>query len=289
MYKVIGNAHELTNEQWKALRVIGGSTVGAILGHNHFKSPFQVWHEFVTGEFEDVDNKHTRFGKLLEPVIREWFANEIKNDLGREITVRENPNVMQSEEFDFLTGNIDGDIDDPEEGLGVLEVKTASAYAQGFVDGEIPDSYYCQLQYYLWLTDRQYGYMVWLKDKDMDYIRVNRNDFFIENMLEMVVDFWVNHIVAEIPPEMNGQKTEEEYIRDTYRVSSADKLVELPELEPSLLKILELRQEIKDKQAEEKAITNEIKFVMGDAEVALVGDKRITWKPNKNGERRFKI
>ena len=236
-----------------------------------------------------MDNKHTRFGKLLEPVIREWFANEIKNDLGREITVRENPNVMQSEEFDFLTGNIDGDIDDPEEGLGVLEVKTASAYAQGFVDGEIPDSYYCQLQYYLWLTDRQYGYMVWLKDKDMDYIRVNRNDFFIENMLEMVVDFWVNHIVAEIPPEMNGQKTEEEYIRDTYRVSSADKLVELPELEPSLLKILELRQEIKDKQAEEKAITNEIKFVMGDAEVALVGDKRITWKPNKNGERRFKI
>ena len=208
MYKVIGNAHELTNEQWKALRVIGGSTVGAILGHNHFKSPFQVWHEFVTGEFEDVDNKHTRFGKLIEPVIRDWFRGELTREFGEGVIVQENPEVMQSTEFEFLTGNIDGDIFIPGQGWGIFEAKSASAYANAFNDGEIPDSYYCQLQYYMWMKDRSYGYMAYLKDKDMGYMRVNRSDFFIENMLEMVVDFWMNHIVAEIPPEMNGQKTE---------------------------------------------------------------------------------
>ena len=31
MYNVIGDTTLLTNEEWKALRVIGGSTVGAIM------------------------------------------------------------------------------------------------------------------------------------------------------------------------------------------------------------------------------------------------------------------
>ena len=48
-YRVIGNAKELTNEQWKDLRVIGGSTVGAIMGFNYYNSAYTVWEKLISG------------------------------------------------------------------------------------------------------------------------------------------------------------------------------------------------------------------------------------------------
>ena len=54
-FKVIGDAKKLTNEEWKSLRKIGGSTVGAIMGFNPYVSPYMVWEQFVNDEFPDID------------------------------------------------------------------------------------------------------------------------------------------------------------------------------------------------------------------------------------------
>lgn len=288
-YRVIGNAKELTNEQWKDLRVIGGSTVGAIMGFNYYDSAYTVWEKLISGEQEDIDNKHIRFGNLIEPVLRDWFRQEIQIELGEDVIVRENPDVMQSTTYEYLTGNIDGDIWTPQHGYGVVEIKTASAYAKAFTDGEIPDSYYCQLQYYMWLTDRQYGYMVWLKDKDLDYQFVERNDIFIDNMIETVKEFWEQNVLTETPPPFSGIESEEESIASMYGVSDPNKVIEMPELEPTLESLISLKEEIKGLEQNKKALENQIKFVMGDAEVCIINEKRVTWKENKAGRRLFKV
>ena len=92
-FKVIGDAKKLTNEEWKSLRKIGGSTVGAIMGFNPYVSPYMVWEQFVNDEFPDIDNKHVRFGHFIEPVIRDWFAEEIKFEYEGAM-VSENSDVM---------------------------------------------------------------------------------------------------------------------------------------------------------------------------------------------------
>ena len=282
MYNVIGDTTLLTNEEWKALRVIGGSTVGAIMGFNHYTTPYMVWEQFVTGEMPDIDNKHTRYGKLIEPVLRDWFEAELKLEKGTtEIIIQENTDVMQSPTYDFLTGNIDGDIFIPDLGWGVLEIKTASAYAKAFEDGEIPDSYYCQIQYYMWLTGRQYGYMVWLKDKELNYLYIERNELFVSNMLEVVVEFWNEFVLKEIPPPFQGTKSEEELICDKWRVSNPDKVIEMPELEFTLESLLATKERIKELETQKLALENELKFVMQDAEVCIIGDKQVTWRTSK--------
>lgn len=289
MYKVIGNAKELTQEQWKALRVIGGSTVGAILGFNHYTSPYIVWEQYTTGERPDIDNKHTRFGHLIEPVLRSWFHEEIKLERGEDVIVRENNDVMQHEEYDFLTGNIDGDIFIPDLGWGVLEIKTASAYAKAFDEGEIPDSYYCQIQYYMWFTDRQYGYMVWLKDKELDYRFVERNELFIENMLDTVKEFWYEYIEKEIPPPFSGIDAEGEVLKSKYNTTDPYKVINMPEISHTVSIIKELKEDIKTLEQNKSAFENEIKFVMGDAEVLIADEHTVTWKMSKNGRRIFKV
>lgn len=288
-FKVIGDATKLTNEEWKSLRKIGGSTVGAILGFNHYVSPYMVWEQFISGEFPDIDNKHTRFGHFIEPVIRDWFAEEIKLEHGDDVIVTANSDVMESLEYDFLTGNIDGDIHIPKLGLGVVEIKSASAYSKAFEDGNIPDSYYCQIQYYMWLTDREYGYIVYLKDKEIDYQYVERDEVFIENMIATVVEFWNEYVLKEVPPPFSGVESEEELILKKYRVSDPDKVVELPEMEMTINILLATKEEIKRLETDKKALENEIKFIMGDAEVLIAGDRQVTWRTNKNGRRVFKV
>ena len=36
-------------------------------------------------------------------------------------------------------------------------------------------------------------------------------------------------------------------------------------------------------------IHNELKFVMQDAEVCIIGDRQVTWRTSKNGRRVFKV
>lgn len=51
----------------------------------------------------------------------------------------------------------------PFRGRGILEIKTASEYLkQDWDDGNIPDYYYVQLQWYLYVTGLQWGYFVTL-------------------------------------------------------------------------------------------------------------------------------
>lgn len=289
MYNVIGHAKELTNAQWKELRVIGGSTVGAIMGFSHYDSAYTVWEKLTTGESEDIDNKHIRFGNLIEPVLRDWFREEIRLEYGEEVEVLENDEVMQSTEFPYLTGNIDGDITIPDLGKGVVEIKTAGANAKAFRDDEIPDNYYCQIQYYMWLTDRRYGFMVWLKDKSLGYQFVERNDMFIDNMIETVREFWEEYAVKEIPPPFSGLESEEELIKSKYGVSDPNKVIEMPELATTLEALLSLKDEIKTLEQSKSALENKIKFVMGDAEICLIDGKQATWKTSKNGRRMFKV
>lgn len=287
-FKVIGDAKKLTNEEWKSLRKIGGSTVGAIMGFNPYVSTYMVWEQFVNDEFPDIDNKHVRFGHFIEPVIRDWFAEEIKLEYEGAM-VSENSDVMESEEYPFLTGNIDGDIFIPDKGFGVLEIKSASAYSGAFVNGEIPDSYYCQIQYYMWLTDRSYGYFAYLKDKEISYQYVDRDDLFIENMIATVLEFWQEYVLKEIPPPFSGLETEEEAIMKRFRVSEPGKVLDFPEAQMTVEILLATKEEIKKLEKEKSALENELKFIMGDAEVLIAGDRQVTWRTSKNGRRVFKI
>ena len=287
-YKVVGNSDTLTKEEWLALRGIGGSTVGIILGLNDYQSPYELWWNMTNHIEPDIDNEATRWGKLMEPMLRAWFKGEMER-LYPESIVQANPDVMQSVEYPFLTANIDGEIFLEPDGWGVVEIKTTSAYSKNFEDDTIPDSYYAQIQYYMWMTGRSYGYMVWLKNKTPSFQRVERNEEFIEVMIAKAVEFWRVNVCLGIPPEMVGLKSEEELILQRYGLSDPEKLIEAPEMEPTVLELKLLKEQIKGMEKEGTKLENELKFVMGDAEVLLAGEHRVTWKTSSNGRRVFKV
>lgn len=197
-----------TQEKWHELRGIGigGSDIGAILGVNKYKSAIDIYIDKTEGKKQD-GNRFTHFGHKLEKVVFEEFQERHQNM--RCYTV---PYTIQR---GVCVANVDGMVYDPEKDrYGILELKTTSAYNKDEWTGDtVPDSYYAQVQHYLYVTGLSFAYIACLVGGN-DY-----KEFYIERSLEDIdyiqekaTDFWKNHVVKKIPPMLDGSDSYSKYL-----------------------------------------------------------------------------
>ncbi|HTP25420.1 MAG TPA: YqaJ viral recombinase family protein, partial [Anaeromyxobacteraceae bacterium] len=128
---------------------IGGSTAAAAVGLDPFRSRVQLWLE-LTGRVEPPDTSEAmRWGTLLEPVI----AAEIDKTVEYNV-LRPGQQLVDG----WRHANTDGTVDDGYGPLGVLEIKTASAYrSREWADAAVPTAYVIQVSHYMALTGLTWG------------------------------------------------------------------------------------------------------------------------------------
>ena len=98
-----------TDGEWREARKggVGGSDVGAILGLNPWKTPFEVWLE-KTGRAEPPDlsgKESVEWGNRLEPLVAEKFA-----EMHPEFKVLRKNCTMVSKSRPWAFANIDREI-----------------------------------------------------------------------------------------------------------------------------------------------------------------------------------
>lgn len=139
-------------------KYIGGSDVSCILGLNPYKSNVQLFRE-KKGIVEPDDlsnNPLVEYGTKAEEHIRALFQLDHP-----ELKVEYVPNnSWHNTEFPFAAASLDGSSTDSEGRKGILEIKTATItskqQALKWKDGHIPDNYYCQVLYYLGVTEFEF-------------------------------------------------------------------------------------------------------------------------------------
>lgn len=150
--------HKCKNhEAWLKHRkkYIGGSDVACILGLNPWKSNVQLYRE-KKGLVEPADlsdNALVQYGTKAEEHIRALFALDHPN-----LTVEYVPNnSWHNSKYPFAAASLDGFTTDENGRRGILEIKTATitskAQSEKWKDGHIPDNYYCQVLFYLGVTE----------------------------------------------------------------------------------------------------------------------------------------
>lgn len=211
---------ETESEKWIELRTtgIGGSDAGAIIGMNKYSSPLTVYLS-KKGVEGFKGNAATEWGHILEDPIRKKAADEL--DIEIEIV----PGMYTSKEYPFMNANIDGICHthhpvtiggETVEGIGGHEIKTSSK-GDGFTDDEIPDSYYCQVQHYMAVTNFRWFILTvfFLNSKKGKHYIIPRNDEFIFNkLIPAERDFWNNFVMLNVAPEPIGVEAESEYIEN---------------------------------------------------------------------------
>jgi putative phage-type endonuclease len=290
--KVVFDAREDSQErtEWLSRRTnsIGGSEIGMIAGFSNYGSALTVYNDKLGLVKRFEGNIHTEFGTRLEPLIRDWVQNDFLKATEIELKTYEYPFMMIDKEYEFFSANIDG--------LGVLnntwtykenkdtgeiwtipaneyfglEIKTASEFLKNMWDGEeIPAQYYLQCQWYMMITGLKYFLIVYMLGKEIQWKVVPRCEDDIQAIRELGRDFWNNHIIQKIPPDVSGIKRETEEITEQQNLIDD---IETAISDSKLEKYIELSEKEKEIQKEKEIIKQKIFLEMQDSKKGLSSD-----------------
>lgn len=280
--KILAKTKDMSREQWLKIRShsIGGSDVSIIAGINKFRSVYQLWLE-KTGqtEPEEGQSENAHFGTVLEKIVRQEFMERTG------LKVRQKNMILQSEEYPFMTANLDGVINDNGDKC-IFEAKTASEYKKEVWENGVPPEYILQVQHYFAVLGNEYkrAYVAAIVGGNKFFYHiVERDENLISRIIALEKHFWETHVIGGVEPVPDGSEATTRYLNERYEDLGAQ--VELPD---EVLSICEeydnLSEQIKQLKNEKDAVANQIKAYLKDASVGIVGERKIMWKAVvKNG------
>lgn len=271
---------DMSEEKWLEIRQnsIGGSDCGAILGFNKYESPLSLYSKKI-GEIEqdDISDKlPVKFGNYMEDLVAQIFEEET----GKK--VRNHNYMMYHPEYDFMSANIDKAV------IGenaILECKTASEFKKkDWINDNIPPSYMAQCYHYMLVTGVERIYIaVVFGNSTFHWDYVDYDEDVIESIKQKEIEFWNEHVLKGIPPEIDGSEATANALDKMWKETKDDEIV-FDDKAKALFKAWNsIKSQIKELQADERKIKNEFKSLMGENEVGKSDSFTATWKQqNRN-------
>jgi putative phage-type endonuclease len=260
---------EFTDEEdWLEKRryTIGGSEIGIILGLNEYSSKLQLY-KSKKDNFKRPDSVYTRKGKELENLIFTNYVVPYFESKGYSVCKPNKLFVRTSTHW--LSANLDGlavpcdrTFATAEDNV-VVEIKWVSQFGTQKWDvseeyGNIPASYYAQVQQYMYHTGARNAVVFAMFDDTWTCERyeIKRNDSFIRKLLIESETFYRTHLEMDIPPKAD------------IRFDSADIAKLIAEKAETPVKKSEeydlLLSKYKALKASEKDLTDELKTTLNE-------------------------
>lgn len=185
---------EQGSPEWLKFRQthITATDIRSLLGICPFKgSPLKVWESKCLGKEPEFFSSAAERGTLLEPSARAW----IEDKLGMEFPAA----VVESVEYPWAMASLDGI---NHEHRLILELKCGGkALHEKVVSGKIPEHYLSQVQWQLLCTGYESAIFVSFMGLDGHYIRIKRDQEYIDHLVKVASTFWNKQVLAFEAPE----------------------------------------------------------------------------------------
>jgi putative phage-type endonuclease len=252
---------------------IGGSDVAAILGLSRWRTPLDVYLDKTSEELvEQSESEAMYWGNRLEGIVAEEYATRTTVEL------TEPTEIFRHREHGFLLANPDRLIK-VDDGVGILECKTCSAYkASEWGDegtDQIPTEYLLQVAHYRLVLDAKFvDIAVLIGGNDFRTYRYMKNQRLESKILERLVNFWKENVEPCRPPEPKTRKDVEALLKPTDRVLEADE-----ELQQDLKEMARLKTEERKLSESIDMLQDKVCVRIGDAStvVSRIGEKICTY------------
>lgn len=295
----------------KRIYGIGGSDVGAIMGVNKWKSPFEVYMEkrsIEELENNKIESNTEENSKSEDGVNKEISLNNIANDgntsininkvtkaseaaywgetlkeiIAKEFSIRTGKKIrkcnkyLADEEYPFMIGAAQRRVVSEN---SILMCKTANTFLGKQWDGEeIPPSYMLQSQHYMRVYKADKCYIGALIGGQKFVLKeIPRDEELISMIIEAEKDFWINHVEKAVPPIIDGSEAVRKYLTKNFIDVDAAIEVNLKDAE-KIEEYLKLKGEIKTLEDSMKAIENNLKNEIGHAERGIADKFLVIWK-----------
>ncbi len=243
---------------------ITATDMAAICGLHPYRAPIDVWLEKTGRAPPFVDTERTKWGTLLEPVIRDDFAAR------RGVHV-EAPPTMTHPEIAWAKATPDGlqyqpaRLSDPTAGL---EIKCHTIYLRWMygapLTDEVPDRELIQCTWGMTVTGLpRWDLVVFIDGVTSDYV-IERDDDLIGNLIELADRFRHDHLLADKPPAPDGTERHTEWLQSRRR--HGKELIRIDDDQDATaerLRLRRLRDDIHELEAAETMVVQQIKERIG--------------------------
>lgn len=204
----------LTEEQLRERRTgIGGSDIAAVLGVDPYRTRWHVFADKLGIAAPHEETRFTRWGHRLEAVIADEYAERHDVTLARCVTQRHATRTWQVVTPDRLI------VDDDARSLWGLEIKNKGFYQSknwgedGDSEDTIPDEVQAQCHWSMALTELpRWDVAALLGGNDYREFVVRRDVDFEAVMLEEGEKFWRDHVLRQVPPDLDGSGPAWDYL-----------------------------------------------------------------------------
>lgn len=256
---------------------IGSSELAVAAGLSQWSTARELYHK-KRGELpEREDNRATRLGRRLEPIVIAEFCDET----GEEVDKAPCP-MYRHPEHGFILATPDALL----RSRSVLEAKTTSfrfrqAWGEAGTD-DIPVEYLCQVQGQIGVVGCDVGHVACLVDgRNLLRHRVERNDDLIELLIDAARELW-ERIRDGKPPEPNWEHASTpRLIRELYGNIHKGERVELSAEAAVAWQVSEEAARVAREETQRRELMRAKVFAeMGGAEIGLLpgGDEVIVRK-----------
>lgn len=193
--------------EWHELRRqgIGASDVPAICGMSSFATPLDVWEQKVGLREPSEDTPVTEWGRRLEPVIADAWAERTGS------IVRRRAREVRYRDWPVLFAHLDRTTT-----FGPLECKSSMSTRGWGEDGsaEVPMHVALQVQAQLLCADRPTGFVAALLGyRDFRTYTIPRDDVLLnESVLPLLREFW-ELVETRTPPAPDGSESYGAFLR----------------------------------------------------------------------------
>lgn len=174
---------------------LGGSDAAAALGLSPWKTALELWHEKRTPVEPAEPSEPMRWGALLEPVIRQEYAERT----GR--VVRVPTDTLVHPQHAFMRANVDG-LTDCRRLFEAKTARTSEGWGEPGTDA-IPQHYLLQVQHYLMVTALPVADVaVLIGGSEYRQYEVPADPELQDMLVDGEAQFW-RHVETAVPPELD--------------------------------------------------------------------------------------
>lgn len=276
-------------------KFLGGSDAAAVLGLSPWATPVELWlqktgrkpHEAPT---RAAERRYAR-GHKLEPFIREMVIDKLVDEgldvelLACNARYPDPEHPFMSCEIDFelaLTGDVEigGRTFTLDHEHINADAKSVSGFATkkwGDVDTEdVPIEYAAQFMFGLMITGRRLCLVAALRSfDDVDVYWTVRDDETIAAMRPKLVDFWVNHVLADVAPDPFKFSD----IKALFPLDNGQAIEATPEIARKVEQLRDVRNQLANLAVADEVLAFDIaKFISPNSRLTYEGKDLVTWK-----------
>jgi putative phage-type endonuclease len=265
-------------EHWLLARrqYITGTDAGTIAGVNKYQTPYHLYMEKKGLIKREPANSAMIWGKRMEPVIRQAYAEETGYE------VKEIPYMLVSTKYPWMAGNLDGAVRLPSGEWAVLEIKNLgphtgyTEYANGDSAGYASPSHVLQCYHYSTLVGcRKAVLCACISGQKLVHQIIEYDQETANALIALEQDFYYNKLKCSIPPPVTS--AENDLLAQLYP-KAEKKEIQLPESAGQLIESYDAAcRDLKEAEQRKAAAEASLKDLMREASVGIWNDRIVKW------------